>query len=196
MFFFFKVEEGTRERGGLGGRGELNKRRPEGGGRGGPCSRVLRSPPPRAGPVIEGAPARRGGLVRARARGYAQVRQVVQVPSGSSPDQVTVRDVRLRFQRGAQLTGQVRGPQGNVEGADLQVRSDDGQTVAQARSDRRGAFELTDLPPGRLRLAVSCAQGQTALPIELGHGGRQRPDVEIGTRSRRRCRRRLNDRSR
>ncbi len=121
-------------------------------------------------------------VVRARARGYAQVRQVVQVPSGSSPDQVTVRDVRLRFQRGAQLTGQVRGPQGNVEGADLQVRSEDGQTVAQARSDRRGEFELTDLPPGRLRLLVSCAQGSASLPIELRPGDRQRQDVEIGPR--------------
>jgi hypothetical protein len=118
-------------------------------------------------------------VVRARARGYAALRQVVQVPDGSSPDQVTVRDVRLHFARGAQLSGQVRGPSGNVEGADLQVLTDDGQLVARARSDRRGEFDLQDLPPGHLRVTATHPQGTATLAIDLRPSDRQHQDLEL-----------------
>lgn len=118
-------------------------------------------------------------VLRARARGYAQIRQVVQVPESSSPGQITVRDVRLRFVRGAQLMGQVRGPSGNVEGADVQVLGEDGQTLARIRSDRRGEFELGELPPGRLRVQVGSAMGSASLTVELRSGDRQRQDIEV-----------------
>ena len=121
-------------------------------------------------------------VVRARARGYAPVRQAVQVPESLSPDQITVRDVRLRFVRGAQLMGQVRGPSGNVEGAEIQVLGDDAQMIARTRSDRRGEFELVELPPGRLRVQVSSAQGSASLTVELRSGDRQRQDIDLGTR--------------
>lgn len=120
--------------------------------------------------------------LRARARGFASLRQVLQVPESSSPDQVTVRDVRLRFVRGAELSGQVRGPIGSVEGAEVSVTADDGQVVARSRTDRRGEYVLSDLPPVRLRLAVSSAQGSAVATVELRSGDRARQDLELSGR--------------
>jgi len=118
-------------------------------------------------------------VLRARARGYAPLRQIVQVPDGSSPDQVTVRDLRLRFARGAQLSGQVRGPSGHVEAADLQVFTDDGQLVSRTRTDRRGEFNLQDLPPGHLRVTVTHPQGTATLGLDLRPSDRQHQDLEL-----------------
>lgn len=120
--------------------------------------------------------------LRARARGFASLRQVLQVAESSSPDQVTVRDVRLRFVRSAELSGQVRGTSGSVEGADIAVMADDGQVVARTRTDRRGEYMLSELPPGRLRLQVSSAQGTGTATVELRSGDRARQDIELSSR--------------
>ncbi|MFO0623530.1 MAG: carboxypeptidase-like regulatory domain-containing protein [Polyangia bacterium] len=120
--------------------------------------------------------------LRARARGYASLRQVVHVTESSSPDQVTVRDVRLRFVRGAELAGQVRGPSGSVEGVEVVATGEDGQVLARTRTDRRGEFVLSDLVPGRLRLQVTGAQGAGTATVELRSGDRARQDVELSGR--------------
>lgn len=121
-------------------------------------------------------------VLRARARGYAAVQKVLQVPEGSSPDQVTLRDVRLRFVRGAQLLGQVRLAGRSFEGADIQVQNEEGQLLARTRTDRRGEFELADLPPGKLRVQASSAQGSASQTVELRPGDRPQIELELAGR--------------
>lgn len=121
-------------------------------------------------------------VLKARARGYAPVLKSLQVPEGASPDQVTLRDVRVRFVRGAQLSGQVRLSGSSFEGADVQVVTEDGQTVARTRTDRRGEFELTDLPSGKLRVSVQSGQGSASQTIELRPGDRPQIELELSGR--------------
>ncbi len=121
-------------------------------------------------------------MVKARAKGYAPVQRAVQVVEGASPDQITVRDVRLRFVRGAQLLGQVRLMGSRVDGADVLIVTEEGTVVARGRSDVRGEFELSDVPPGKLRVQVTSGQGSAAQPIELRPGDRQRIELELGGR--------------
>ncbi len=121
-------------------------------------------------------------VVKARARGYAPVQKSVHVSEGASPDQITVRDIRLRFVRGAQLLGQVRLAGSRIEGADVVILTEEGVAVSRGRTDVRGEFELSDLPPGKLKVSVSSSQGGASQIVELRPSDRQRVELELGSR--------------
>jgi hypothetical protein len=91
--------------------------------------------------------------------------QVVEVPAGREPGQVTARDVRFQLERGATVAGTVRDANGQrVAGATVRA----GQV--EVRTDIEGKFRLSDVPTGRTEITASLdsVQGSVIVPLRPG----------------------------
>jgi protocatechuate 3,4-dioxygenase beta subunit len=111
--------------------------------------------------------------LQASAPGYLSASTRVDVPAGSQPRQVTVRDLRLELARGATVAGTVRDRNGlRVRGATVTVGP------ASATTDEQGFFRMRDAPTGNVvitaehhgargTLAVSLAPGDELVTLEI-----------------------------
>lgn len=121
--------------------------------------------------------------LRARAPGYAPLVLTVKVTAGESPEQVTVRDLRLELTRSASLRGRVRGPDGNAAGIAVTITlaqpGSEGRSVGQALTDSSGEFTATDLPAGHLHVRAAASGVSAHSEVELQAGDNARVELEL-----------------
>ncbi len=118
-------------------------------------------------------------VLRARAPGFAPLSLSIDIPQGQSPDEITLRDLRLELEAGASLRGQVRGSAGSLTGVSLTATTDDGSVVGRALSDDRGEFQMADLPAGKLRISATSAAGRGSTAVELRAGRQEQLQIDL-----------------
>lgn len=114
-----------------------------------------------------------------QARGFSPIRKTVQVPEGASPHEITVREVRLLLQKGAQLFGQVRQDGHSVQDAEVHAENDAHELVAKGRTDAHGEFSLLDVPEGTLTVTAQKQNHRTQTRITVRSAERQQIDLEL-----------------
>lgn len=100
------------------------------------------------------------------APGYVTNTHTVDVPAGTRPRALTIRDVQIELERGAHLTGTVRDDYGmRVRGATVTVGT------LETTSDEEGAFELRDVPTGDAVTITATRNGATgSVTVNLAPG--------------------------
>ena len=119
------------------------------------------------------------GTLRARAPGFAALSLPVQIPAGEGPDEITLRDVVLDLEVGAEVRGQVRTPSGSSAGVVVEASSSDGTVLGRVLSDDHGDFRLGDLPAGRLRITASAGTSRATATIDVESGANQQVHLEL-----------------
>jgi hypothetical protein len=85
--------------------------------------------------------------LRASAPGYVPWAREVEVPAGTRPGDLTVRDLRVELERGGTVSGRIRDDDGApVAGVTITAGS------SVVRSDADGNFRLDGVAPGRVRV--------------------------------------------
>ena len=103
--------------------------------------------------------------VTASAGGYVNETRDVEVPAGTRPGAITVRNVIIELERGATLAGVIRNDDGQrVGGA---IVSAGGQT---GRTDENGAFRLVDVRSGDVTLTGKKGDREGELDVTVRPG--------------------------
>lgn len=118
-------------------------------------------------------------VLRARAPGFAPLSLPIEIPAGQSPDEITLRDLRLELEPGATVSGRVLGSRGSPAGVSVSALAEDGSVVSRALSDDRGEFQLTDLPAGSLRVSATAGSLRGSVRVQLQPGQRESIQIEI-----------------
>ena len=121
--------------------------------------------------------------LRARAPGYAPLALPIKVPPGETPEQLTLRDLRLNLEHSATLRGRVRSLDGLAAGATitLTIPLPTGQErpLAQLLTDARGEFVAPDLPSGKLHVKATAGNTTAQADLELTAGDTQHTELEL-----------------
>ena len=118
-------------------------------------------------------------VLRVRAPGFAPLTQAIEIPAGQSPDEITLRDLRLELVAGASLRGHIRSSRGSPAGVNISVLAEDGSVVARVLSDDRGEFQISDLPAGRLRITASAGSQRGNASVELRAGQQEQLQIDL-----------------
>jgi len=102
--------------------------------------------------------------LRARAAGWVPVDLPLELVAGTRPRDITLRDLRVRLERGGRIQGRVVDDRGDPLSAEVRVVGLPA-TGAATRSDGHGVFLLEGLKPGRVRLRATV--GERAVEMDL-----------------------------
>lgn len=117
--------------------------------------------------------------LRARAPGFAPLSLPLDIPAGQSPDEITLRDLRIELEPAATLRGQVRSDSGSRGGVVITVTTADGTVCGRALTDDRGEFRLTDLPSGKLQIRAQSGPLTGEASVELRPAGQDQIELEL-----------------
>ncbi|MBL9007440.1 MAG: carboxypeptidase regulatory-like domain-containing protein [Myxococcales bacterium] len=118
-------------------------------------------------------------ILRARAPGFASLSLPIDIPAGHSPDEITLRDLRVELVAGATVAGRVRSGGGTPAGVSIRAIAEDGSILARTLTDERGEFQLSDLPAGRLQITATAGAHSGSVRVDVQAGRHEQIQIEL-----------------